>query len=1546
MISLANSNFFVILALFCSQTCINFSSVGAITSLRPGDVLNNSQALDSEGGKFRLGFFSIPQTNKTYLGIWYADDRQERKLWIANPNTPILNNSGFLTIDTTGTLKITSGEETVVNIAPPLLTGSLVARLQDSGNFVLQDENRNATLWQSFDHPTNCLLPGMKLGYNLTTRRNWSLTSWLSFSVPASGAFTLSLEDIQDAFQLVIRRRGKVYWTSGAWNNQGFPFLPFSHNSATNNEVTNIYQYNLNLVSDKDGMFFQYDTSQGSFPSLALNSDGDILGGYSFIYTLFRDFCYGYEREDGCVTTQLPDCRKDGDKFERKSGDFIHTSSITTEFYDDASISIVDCMQKCWERCSCVGFTTTSGNGTGCRIWNGNRDFRVDESGNAVQRYVLVSPKSSKEKPWIWIVIAIAILITLLISGFICYIIMRRRKLQDKKRKEEEYIRELTAAASFNNTNLKGEDGREVQDLKIFSFGFISTATNNFSSENKLGQGGFGPVYKGKFPDGREVAVKRLSRTSGQGLVEFKNELILIAKVQHTNLVRVIGCCIHEDEKMLIYEYMPNKSLDVFLFDPARKELLDWQKRCEIIEGIAQGLLYLHRYSRMRVIHRDLKASNVLLDENMNPKIADFGLARIFKQNETEAVTSRVVGTYGYMAPEFAMEGAFSIKSDVFSFGVLMLEIVSGRRNTSLQQDSRSLNLIGYAWELWKEGCALELKDPSLGDLCNTQQLLRVVHVGLLCVQEGSTDRPTMSDVISMLGNESMPLPIAKQPAFFTGRDEAGSYSSTIKTERCAISSLKPGDVLNNSQILHSEGGKFQLGFFSKYENYHLGIWYAGDPEDRKLWIANPNVPILNNSGLLTLDSTGTLKITSGGKTVVNIVKSTGLTGSLVARLQDSGNFVLQDETRNKTLWQSFDHPTSCLLPGMKLGYNLTTRQNWTLTSWLSFSVPASGAFTLSLEAIKDTFQLVIRRRGKVYWTSGAWNDQGFPFLNTIYQYYFNLVSDKDGMFIQLKDRVGGFPSLELFPDGSIIGGHGPIFTRFNKFCYGYESDDGCVSSQLPACRKDGDKFEQKRGDFTDISGTSTNYYDNASISLGDCMQKCWELCSCIGFTAVSDNGTGCQIWKGKKRDFEIDENGNALQRYVLVSPKSSKGAGKSWIWIVIVVAIFITLTLSGFISYIIMRRRKLQDKKRKEEEYIRELTAAASFNNTNLKGEDGREVQDLKIFSFGFILVATNNFSSENKLGEGGFGPVYKGKFPDGREVAVKRLSRTSVQGLVEFKNELILIAKVQHTNLVRVIGCCIHEDEKMLIYEYMPNKSLDFFLFDQSRKELLDWNKRFEIIEGISQGLLYLHKYSRMRVIHRDLKASNVLLDEHMNPKIADFGLARIFKQNETEAVTDRVVGTYGYMAPEFAMEGAFSIKSDVFSFGVLMLEIVSGRRNTSLQQVDRSLNLIGHAWELWKEGRALELKDAALGDVCDNSKQLLRVIHVGLLCVQENALDRPTTSEVISMLGNESMPLPDAKHPAFFTGRDEIESNASGTKAVQRSVNNLSITVLEAR
>ncbi|BFG28710.1 hypothetical protein CerSpe_149840 [Prunus speciosa] len=312
-------------------------------------------------------------------------------------------------------------------------------------------------------------------------------------------------------------------------------------------------------------------------------------------------------------------------------------------------------------------------------------------------------------------------------------------------------------------------------DLSVFTYESVLAATSNFSQENKLGEGGFGPVYKGKLAKGQEIAVKRLSKCSGQGTSEFKNELMLIHELQHTNLVQLFGFCIHEEERMLIYEYMPNKSLDYFLYDSIRGVLLDWKKRFNIIEGITQGLLYLHKYSRTRVIHRDLKASNILLDENMNPKISDFGMARIFTHNALEENTSRIVGTRGYMAPE-TIEGIVSVKSDVYSFGVLVLEIISGRKNNSFYNDDRILNLVGYAWELWKENAGLELMDPTLSDSCIGNQLLRCIHVGLLCVEEKAADRPTMSDVISMLTNESMQLPKPTKPAYYTGgnTDTAG----------------------------------------------------------------------------------------------------------------------------------------------------------------------------------------------------------------------------------------------------------------------------------------------------------------------------------------------------------------------------------------------------------------------------------------------------------------------------------------------------------------------------------------------------------------------------------------------------------------------------------------------------------------------------------------------------------------------------------------------------------------------------------------------------
>ncbi|KAK3445979.1 hypothetical protein EUGRSUZ_A01745, partial [Eucalyptus grandis] len=356
------------------------------------------------------------------------------------------------------------------------------------------------------------------------------------------------------------------------------------------------------------------------------------------------------------------------------------------------------------------------------------------------------------------------------------------------------YDREKRIKIWIDSCQFEEEDKKGI-DVPFFDLEIILRATNNLSDENKLGRGGFGPVYKATFPGGQEIAVKRLLSGSGQGSEEFKNEVVLIAKLQHRNLVRLVGYCVKGDEKMLLYEYMPNKSLDSFIFDRTRCSLLTWEIRFEIILGIARGMLYMHQDSRLRIIHRDLKTSNILLNEEMTPKISDFGLARIFEAKQTEASTQRVIGTYGYMSPEYALDGYFSFKSDVFSFGVVVLEIVSGRRNTCFYHSEGTLSLLTHAWELWNDNNALDLMDQVLHETCDRDQVLKCIKVALLCVQENPSDRPMMSNAVLMLGSEAATLPAPKKPAFAVRAGVSTTASPSSKSESNAVlsTSLEQG---------------------------------------------------------------------------------------------------------------------------------------------------------------------------------------------------------------------------------------------------------------------------------------------------------------------------------------------------------------------------------------------------------------------------------------------------------------------------------------------------------------------------------------------------------------------------------------------------------------------------------------------------------------------------------------------------------------------------------------------------------------------------------
>ncbi|XP_027340406.1 G-type lectin S-receptor-like serine/threonine-protein kinase CES101 [Abrus precatorius] len=377
-----------------------------------------------------------------------------------------------------------------------------------------------------------------------------------------------------------------------------------------------------------------------------------------------------------------------------------------------------------------------------------------------------------ENKRWIWVLV-IGGATAVLIFCYLCCIIWRKCKIEaDRKKEQKKLLSEIGVSkvfsTAYNKTKRHHKNGKTYNEMQIFSFPIIAAATDNFSVANKLGEGGFGPVYKGRLPDGQEIAIKRLSSGSGQGLVEFKSEAKLVAKLQHTNLVRLLGFCIQNEENILIYEYMPNKSLDFHLFGSNKRETMVWEKRFSIIEGIAHGLIYLHHFSRLKVIHRDLKASNILLDYEMKPKISDFGMAIILDLNGIEEKTKRIVGTYGYMSPEYAMKGVISTKTDVFSYGVLVLEIISGKKNNCRCHSDYPLNLIEFAWQLWNEGKGVELIDSSMLESCHTAEVLRCIQVGLLCVQANAADRPTMLEIYSMLANQTLFLPVPKQPAYFS----------------------------------------------------------------------------------------------------------------------------------------------------------------------------------------------------------------------------------------------------------------------------------------------------------------------------------------------------------------------------------------------------------------------------------------------------------------------------------------------------------------------------------------------------------------------------------------------------------------------------------------------------------------------------------------------------------------------------------------------------------------------------------------------------------
>nr|GEU35434.1 G-type lectin S-receptor-like serine/threonine-protein kinase At4g27290 [Tanacetum cinerariifolium] len=602
----------------------------SVNSISINSSISINQTIISAEGKFALGFFSPGNSTSSYLGIWYYTIPKLTVIWVANRASPVPKGSPpVFRVSEDGNLVVLSGTEIVWTSNVSAVSTSLHsadAVLLDNGNLVLR-HGEDGDVWQSFDHPTDTFVSDMKISSNKNTGKEMRLTSWVNDEDPRPGMFSIGIDP--NRHQVYLWKGDEPYWRSGVYAttssyatgfikfNKGFSAY-FSFVVEDDGEVYLVYSMSTNTVRSRftlapSGRIQLLIWVQTAWIILWQEPlDTCDFYGYCGPFTFCQknvsipvcNCINGFQPKShnawnvgnwtgGCVRNNTLSC-DNGDGFVKYEGIKLPDHAVTMR-----SQSISECELECFKNCSCTAYAyenVTDEVTIVCLNWF--RDIVDLQTSVVVSRDLYVRVHNPN--------------LGLLIISVFGYF-WRRKRLITKERLKRELL-------GFDSISTNSGDAHNSAELVSFSLRSVLAATGSFSVKNKLGEGGFGPVYKGSLPGNREVAVKRLSTRSSQGRDEFMNELKLIAKLQHMNLVRLFG--------------YPSESVN-----------LDWNKRFRIIDGIAQGLLYLHRYSRLKVIHRDLKASNVLLDQMMTPKISDFGLARIFGMDQIEDKTNRVVGT-------------------------------------------------------------------------------------------------------------------------------------------------------------------------------------------------------------------------------------------------------------------------------------------------------------------------------------------------------------------------------------------------------------------------------------------------------------------------------------------------------------------------------------------------------------------------------------------------------------------------------------------------------------------------------------------------------------------------------------------------------------------------------------------------------------------------------------------------------------------------------------------------------------------------------------
>uniref|UniRef100_J3M780 Receptor-like serine/threonine-protein kinase n=1 Tax=Oryza brachyantha TaxID=4533 RepID=J3M780_ORYBR len=750
-----------------------------ITASRP---LSGNQKLVSQGDKFALGFYRPaggPLSN-WYIAIWYNKVSIQTAVWIANREAPISNpDESQLTISQDGALILLNQSKSVVwssnnvhNATLPHVNNSskeamtTVAVLLNTGNLVLSDaSNASHVLWQSFDHLTDTQLPNMKIGWNKATGASTRLVSWRNHYDPSPGLFSVEMDPGDNSQYVFLWNNSIPYFTGGKYdrNTGAFSGIPEMTPMISNSMYT--FQY---VDNDREAYFMVTIKDDSIFFRLTIDASGQTRStvwmedrkewmlfflqpkAKCAVYSMCGLFsrcaesalppcsCLkGFHEQSpsswisgnyakGCVRNVDLQCRSNSSAPKKTREDkFYMMNNVRLPDWSRGvpAESVGDCKAACLDNCSCSAY---SYNGT-CLLWYTdlvNLQDSLDGSGDSIFIRLAASElPDSKIKKWRVVSIIVGGLVALACGVTACICFLRKRAMQ----------------AVLPST----ADGR----LATFKYSDLQLITKGFSE--KLGSGSFGSVFKGVLPDKTVVAVKKLEGLR-QGEKQFRAEMSTIGTIHHINLVRLLGFCSHGVQRLLVYEHMQNGSLDHHLF-AKNAGGLSWSRRYQIAVGVAKGLAYLHEKCRDCIIHCDIKPENILLDASFVPKVADFGLAKLLGRDFSRVLTS-MRGTIGYLAPEWISGMAITSKADVFSYGMLLFEIISQRRNVEKgEQAGASMFFPVLTAKKLLEGDLLLFLDPESVDEIDLEELERACKVACWCVQDAESSRPSMGEIVQIL---------------------------------------------------------------------------------------------------------------------------------------------------------------------------------------------------------------------------------------------------------------------------------------------------------------------------------------------------------------------------------------------------------------------------------------------------------------------------------------------------------------------------------------------------------------------------------------------------------------------------------------------------------------------------------------------------------------------------------------------------------------------------------------------------------------------------